>query len=98
VAVVQGNLPEAQRLFAESIRIAQRLTESDLGNAVWQRELWVSHYRIADLLEKQADAKAIDHWRKAHDILANMIRQSLHVSPQDREFLQQLRAKLDSSE
>ena len=38
-ATAQGNLPEAQRLFGESLRIRQRLAESDPANAAWQRDL-----------------------------------------------------------
>ena len=38
-ATAQGNLPEAQRLFGEALRIRQRLAESDPANAAWQRDL-----------------------------------------------------------
>ena len=47
LARAQGNLPEAQRLFGEDLRIAQRLAESDPANAAWQRDLFYSCYLIA---------------------------------------------------
>ncbi len=46
-ATAQGNLPEAQRLFGKSLRIRQRLAESDSANAAWQRDLAGSYQRFA---------------------------------------------------
>jgi hypothetical protein len=98
VAAAQGNLPEAQRLFADSLRMVQRLAESDPGDADWQRNLWLSHSRTAQVLDKQRDARAKDHWRKAHDILEAMVHAGLHVSPQDLDFLQHLRGRIGREE
>lgn len=94
LSVAQRKLPEAQRLFADSLRIRQRLADSNPGNAEWQRDLWVSHWRVAYSLEKQWDSRAAEHWRQAHEILAGMIDEGLHVSAADRGFLAQLKAKL----
>jgi tetratricopeptide (TPR) repeat protein len=55
LATAQGNLPEAQRLFSESLRIAQRLAESDPANAEWQRDLSVSFNRLGDLATAQGN-------------------------------------------
>ena len=49
LATAQGNLPEAQRLFSESLRIAQRLAESDSANVTWQRDLSVLISKFGDL-------------------------------------------------
>jgi hypothetical protein len=42
VLVGQGHLTEALRSFREGFAIAERLAKSDLGNARWQQDLWVS--------------------------------------------------------
>ena len=95
VAVAQGKLSAAERHYAESLGIIRKLAESDAGNAVWQRDLWVLHWRIATLFEKQEQlAEARRHWQDAHEILQNIVARGLHVSPQDREFLEELRRKL----
>ncbi len=55
LATAQGNLPEAQRLFGESLRIRQRLSESDPANAEWQRDLSVSLNKLGDLATAQGN-------------------------------------------
>jgi hypothetical protein len=94
VTVVQGNLFEAEQILADSLHIRQRLAGSDPGNAKWQRDLSACHSKIADLLEKQGDAMAPDHWRQAHDILAAIVQAGIDVSTEDRAVLAQLRAKI----
>jgi hypothetical protein len=47
LATAQGNLPEAQRLFGEALRIRQRLAESDPESAAPQRDLAVAHSHTA---------------------------------------------------
>ncbi len=53
LATAQGNLPEAQRRFGESLRTLQRLAESDPANAAWQRDLSYSDTIIGQLLMQQ---------------------------------------------
>jgi tetratricopeptide (TPR) repeat protein len=53
LARAQGNLSEAQRLFGESLRIRQRLAESDPANAAWQRDLAVSFNKLGELATAQ---------------------------------------------
>ena len=55
LATAQGNLPEAQRLFGESLRIRQRLAESDPANAAWQRDLSVSFGQLGALASSQGN-------------------------------------------
>ncbi len=55
LATAQGNLPEAQRLFGESLRIRQRLAESDPANAAWQRDLSVSLNKLGELATAQGN-------------------------------------------
>ena len=42
--------------YRDGLDIAERLTKSDPGNAGWQRDLSVSHMRIADVARKSGDA------------------------------------------
>ncbi len=55
LATAQGNLPEAQRMFAEALRIAQRLADADPDNAQWQRDLSVSFNKLGDLATAQGN-------------------------------------------
>ena len=43
----QGNLPEALKSFRADLAIAERLAQSDPGNAGWQFDLVVSHWKLA---------------------------------------------------
>ena len=49
LATTHGNLPEAQRLFGESLRIAQRLAESDPANVMWQQDVQASRRLVAQV-------------------------------------------------
>ena len=94
LATAQGNLPEAQRLFGEALRIRQRLVESDPANAAWQRDLSVSYWKLANLCEGNAQAvEAQAWWRKAHDTLAGMQQRGI-MQPIDAPHLETLRAKV----
>ena len=42
VAVAQGSLPSAQRLYETALAIAEPIAKADPGNAGWQRDLSVS--------------------------------------------------------
>jgi hypothetical protein len=58
------------------------------------RDLWVSSWRIADILERQRDREAINWWCRAYDILGDMSRLRLFVSPKDQRFLEHLETKV----
>ncbi len=51
--VAQGNLPEALKSFRDSLAIRDRLAKADPGNAGWQRDLALSHGRVAMVLARQ---------------------------------------------
>ena len=94
LAVAQGDLAGALRSFTESKTIAERLAASDQANAMWQRDLWVSYWKLADHCEKSGQPdEARAWWKKAHDTLAGMKQRGLHISPEDEDFLARLRAK-----
>ncbi|MEM7212891.1 MAG: hypothetical protein AAF479_13535 [Pseudomonadota bacterium] len=46
VQVAQGNLRGALASYTGSLEIAERLAEDDPGNAGWQRDFWVSMWRL----------------------------------------------------
>ena len=50
---------------------------------------------MASLEEDVCDeAKALNWWQRAHDILQGMVERGLHVSPEDHGYLQQIKIKL----
>ncbi|MBS0160268.1 MAG: hypothetical protein JSS26_16955, partial [Nitrospira sp.] len=64
------------------------------GNTQWQRDLWVSYWKLADLAEQQKHiSEARDYWKNAFEILSGIDKRGLHLSPEDREFLDTLRQK-----
>jgi hypothetical protein len=72
----------------------QQLCRQDPGNAGWQRDLWVSYWRMAAMTEQMGRGDAQPWWRKAYDVLWGMKQRGLFVSAQDEQFLAQLRAKI----
>ncbi|HEX7427301.1 MAG TPA: hypothetical protein VF328_10195 [Mycobacterium sp.] len=42
---------------------------ADPDNPRYQRDVWVSAYTVADVLESVGDAAAIDYWSKTHQVL-----------------------------
>ena len=94
----QGNLPEAQRLFGESLQIRQRLSDSDPGNAAWQRDLAVSHHTLAMLAEQKGEHLELMTERRAcFKVLDGMRQRNLHFDPQMEQVYQQL-SKLSKSD
>ena len=47
VLKAQGNLAEALKSFRDGLAIAERLAQTDPGNAGWQVDLVVSHWKLA---------------------------------------------------
>ena len=91
LATAQGNLPEAQRLFGESLRIRQRLAESAPANAAWQRDLSVSHYKLAMFARQSGDeAGFVAELRECFLVLDGMKQRNLHFDPQLAQVYQQL--------
>ena len=75
--VAQGNLPEAQKAYRDSLTIRDRLAKSDPGNAGWQRDLSVSYGKIAMLKARQgAHAEALGTLEQGRDIAVRLARQS----------------------
>jgi len=61
-----------------------------------QRDIWVSHWKIANALEKENNPAAVESWRACLGVFQKMIDAGLHVSPQDLQILDGVRKKLGS--
>ncbi len=94
VAVAQGKLDEAAKAYRDSLAIAKSLAASDPSNTQWQRDLSVSYAKLASLTElrkKTGESRA--YWKQAFDVLSEIDKRGLHLSPKDREVLKILRQK-----
>ncbi|MEL6108281.1 MAG: tetratricopeptide repeat protein, partial [Planctomycetota bacterium] len=79
LALAEGNLPEARRLFSDALAVAQRLSESDPGNASWQRDLVVSYFKLGGLEEQSGNgAAAKSNFLKCLAVLRGMKQSHMH--------------------
>lgn len=92
----QEDLTAALVAYRASLEIRQRLAATDPGNAGAQRDLWVSFWRLATTTEQQDTDEAGIWWQKACEVLSAMKQRDMFVSPQDEQYLSQLRARLIS--
>ncbi len=70
----------------------------DPSNTQWQRDLSVSYWKLADLAERQNNSReARTYWKQAFDVLSGIDKRGLHLSPEDRQFLETLRGKVGAS-
>jgi hypothetical protein len=75
--------------------IVERLAAADPSNACWQRDVWVSCWKTADALERSGDARAVDRWHRTYAKLSALKQCGRFVFPQDEQFLEKLRLKLN---
>lgn len=72
----EGHLVEAGLEYASGMAIAQRLADADPANAGWQRDLFVSHFKLAALATEKGDPDAAaDSFRAAETIIARLVEQ-----------------------
>ena len=73
VLVEQRNLPAALDAFKPSLAIRDRLAKADPGNAGWQRDVALSHGRVASVLGQQGERdRALGAFRQGRDIIARL--------------------------
>ncbi|MFN0067768.1 MAG: AAA family ATPase [Limisphaerales bacterium] len=66
VQLAQGNLAGAQASYEESRKVRARLAAADPTNAQWQRDLFYSHAKLAEVTEKGGEAtRALRLWELA---------------------------------
>jgi Tfp pilus assembly protein PilF len=95
LARVRTTLAEASRDYEDARLIAQRLAASDPRNIQWQRDLTVANWKLADLAERQKrTSEAHTYWKQAFDVLSGIEQRGLHLSPDDRQWLETLRVKI----
>jgi len=70
----QGNLPEALAAYKASLAIAdRRLAKADPGNAGWQRDLALSHGRVAMILLRQGEReRALSAFHQGREIILKL--------------------------
>jgi tetratricopeptide (TPR) repeat protein len=94
VAMAQGKLEEAADAYGESLAIFKKLAEGDPTNTGWQRDLAYNYWRLAYLSERRNDdGEAKGYWKQAFDVLSGIEKRGLHLSPEDRKYLEILRQK-----
>lgn len=94
VATAQGRLDDANQAYSDGLAIRKNLAAGDPSNSLWRRDLYVSYWRLADLAEQRQQSKeARGYWQKALDVLSGIDQRGLHLSPEDRRFLEFLRQK-----
>lgn len=81
VLVAQGNLTAALESYRAGLSIRERLAAADAGNAVGQRDLAVSHWKLAGL-----DDRPKVHWREVVRIFEALETQG-RLAPVDRQWL-----------
>jgi tetratricopeptide (TPR) repeat protein len=74
VLVAQGKLDEALKAYRDSLAIRERLASADRSNTLWQRDLAVSHSKLASIHERQSRiADALQELTKARDIMSALV-------------------------
>jgi hypothetical protein len=92
------SLDDATQAYRDSLAIAKKLAAGDPSNTQWQRDLSVSYWKFADLAEKQNNSRETrTYWKQAFDVLSGIDKRGLHLSPEDRQFLETLRGKVGAS-
>jgi hypothetical protein len=92
---VQGDLAGALEAYTEGKGIAEKLAAADPGNAGWQRDLIVSHWRLADTQERLPgrEDEAASHWAAALEI-ARRLADEGRLAPADGYFVEELERRL----
>jgi hypothetical protein len=95
----QGDLAGALAAYEQTQAILERLAGSDPGNAGWQRDLIVSHWRMADVLERTEgrQGEAAWYWAAALDVARGLAKAG-RLAPADAGFVEMLERRLAAAE
>jgi hypothetical protein len=89
-----GDLPAAKVAYTACQEIAKNLAARDPENTQWQRELFVSYYKLADIAEREGNVEAARTlFKQSHDVLNAIAAKATHVSPEDMKWLATLKKK-----
>lgn len=83
------------RAYRESLGVMDTLAAKDPGNTERQRDLIVSHWRLADLLEREAAEReaAKGHWQEALRLARAMQEKGTEL-PADSHFVATIERRL----
>jgi len=90
VATAQGDLKAARQYFTDGLAIAKKLADDDISNAGYQRDVGVSHFKLAGLDGEDAQG----HWNAAYDVF-KALDEAGKLLPADKAGLEMLREKAD---
>ncbi|NOT85308.1 MAG: hypothetical protein HOP02_11145 [Methylococcaceae bacterium] len=95
VAVAQGKLVEAAKAYGDGLMIWTKLAAGDASNSEWQRDLSIAYEKLGNLAERRKQSQqAKSYWQQVIKILSDIDQHGLHLSPEDRKVLAQLRQKV----
>jgi hypothetical protein len=91
----QGDFAGALQAFEQDLAIAEKLAAADPGHAGWQRDLIVSHVRMADMLENEPDRlpAARSHFEAALKV-TRQLEAAGRLNPTDSYFADALEQRL----
>ena len=94
----QGNFVEAVHAYTRRHAIAEHLAASEPANVEWQRDLILSHWGLAELLERIPNhrADAVTHWARALAV-AHSLADSSRLAPADAHFVATLEQRLTTA-
>jgi hypothetical protein len=73
VLVAQGKLEEALRAYRDGLATAERLAAADRSNSQWQRDVYVSLWRVADVEIRQGNlTSALANLRRGLEIMERL--------------------------
>jgi len=89
VKIAQGDLPGALEAFNKCLEIRERLAAQDVGNMVWQRDIIISHVKLAEIGQTPRQ-----HYEKAL-IIAKQMYASGRMQPVDQRMVPELEKRLE---
>ena len=90
VETAAGNLAAARERFTASLAIREALAQREPGNAQWQRDLWVSLWRLANLGHPDFAWTRVLAQLEAMEAAGTLL-------PTDRKFLEDAREKVQGA-